>query len=124
MGKEAHPIILSGDFNSAADLSTTPTYAFFEAAGYVDGWPRSRPPEVGYTCCQAPDLLNPVSTLSERIDIIFSRDPFALRPATTVRADRVGASQSDRTKPSNLWPSDHAGVVEALRFHPDLLVGR
>lgn len=122
--EEARPVILTGDFNSAADLSTTPTYGLFVVAGYVDGWPRSLPPASGLTCCQAPDLLNPVSTLSQRIDIIFSRDPLSLRQATTVRAERVGASQSDRTTPSHLWPSDHAGVVEALRFRPSILVRR
>lgn len=41
-----------------------------------------------------------------------------------LRAEKVGASQSDRTAPSHLWPSDHAGVVEALRFHPSILVRR
>jgi hypothetical protein len=60
------------------------------------------------TCCQANDLLNPVSMFDRRIDYVFYRGDFAVRGA-----DVVGDDPADRTV-SGLWPSDHAFVVTTL----------
>lgn len=104
------PLILLGDFNSAADGSTTATYGLLTAAGLVDTWNAAHPGDPGPTCCQAADLLNPTSTLSERIDIVFTRGEF-----TVLDSEIVGEELDDRT-PAGLWPSDHAGVVSTLRL--------
>jgi endonuclease/exonuclease/phosphatase family metal-dependent hydrolase len=112
-------LIVVGDFNSSPEQKVTvvdgvtivPPYIQMTEAGFTDTWlvdPRVRP---GFTCCQAPDLRNPRSLLSERIDLIWSREP----PAAA-RVDRVGAQPSSRTLFTHLWPSDHAGVAARLQF--------
>jgi endonuclease/exonuclease/phosphatase family metal-dependent hydrolase len=103
------PLILLGDFNSAADGSTTATYGLLIAAGLVDTWAAAHPGHPGPTCCQAADLLNPASALSQRIDIVFTRGEFKV-----LDSEIVGAELDERT-PAGLWPSDHAGVVSTLR---------
>jgi endonuclease/exonuclease/phosphatase family metal-dependent hydrolase len=109
------PIIWVGDFNSNAEgtlatgvPSATATYASIIAAGYADAWSARHPSDPGFTCCQATNLLNPISTLSERVDLVFTRGPFHVGKASV-----VGAETSDWL-PSGLWPSDHAGVVVNL----------
>lgn len=105
------PIILVGDFNSPGDGSG-PTYSSVIAAGFDDAAVEAG---VGHlpTCCQAPNLLNPSSTLDQRIDFVLFRGPFEVQGAET-----VGASNADRT-PSGLWPSDHAGITATLELaHP------
>ena len=111
------PIIWVGDFNSDAEAaastgvpSATATYGSIIGAGYADAWSARHPSDPGFTCCQAPNLLNPTSTLSERVDLVFTRGPFHVG-----RASLVGAEPSDRL-PSRLWPSDHAGVVVNLEL--------
>jgi endonuclease/exonuclease/phosphatase family metal-dependent hydrolase len=98
------PLIITGDLNSPPDSTT---YKMFTDAGFHDVW-RIVGNEPGFTCCQAPDLLNPVSMLSERIDYILFKNgwkPF--------EAKLVGKSQIDRTN-TGLWPSDHAGLSATL----------
>jgi endonuclease/exonuclease/phosphatase family metal-dependent hydrolase len=115
---QAGPTIAVGDFNSGpADQRPAPIvspYRRFEAAGFLDSWAAGSPLARGFTCCQAADLRNPTSTLSERIDQIF-----VSRPAL-VRAVRLDGNQpATKTAPINgvrLWPSDHAGVAALLRF--------
>jgi len=70
------PVLLVGDFNSRADGTGTATYGRLIAAGFVDAWTRARPGEPGPTCCQAANLLNPTSALTERIDLALSRPGF------------------------------------------------
>lgn len=111
------PTVLLGDLNSAAGgVGATPgtatrTYCNLLAAGFTDAWAAHRGRGPGFTCCQAPNLLNPVSTLTQRIDYVLYRG----RGITAVSTHRVGASPADRT-PSGLWPSDHAGVRSVLRL--------
>jgi endonuclease/exonuclease/phosphatase family metal-dependent hydrolase len=105
------PVVLVGDFNSPGDGSGA-TYNNVIAAGFADA-----AVEAGVggspTCCQAADLLNPVSTLNSRIDFVLFRGAF-----TALGADVVGENPIDRT-PSGLWPSDHAGVAATLTLpHP------
>ncbi len=57
--------------------------------------------------CQNPDLLNPTSVLSHRIDLLVVRGAIGVEQARLVRADpeeRIGG----------LGPSDHAGGVAKL----------
>lgn len=105
------PVVLVGDFNSPDDGSGV-TYNDVIAAGFADA-----AVEAGVggtpTCCQAADLLNPVSTLNSRIDFVLFRGTFDV-----VGADIVGEDPADRTS-SGLWPSDHAGVAATLVLpHP------
>jgi len=117
LGQTTLPVVLVGDFNSSATpagLDATPTYGNLVAGGLVDAWAATQSGKTGYTCCQhVPDLLNPVSTLSERIDFVFVRG--SVRPE---QVERVGYEQEDRT-PSGLWPSDHAGVVARLTLRQE-----
>ena len=111
----ALPVIWVGDFNSNADgpnvdSFNTPTYGNLIAAGFEDAWRIENPDNPGFTCCQAADLLNPVSALSRRIDLVLFRGDFEVEDV-----DIVGEDLDDRT-PSGLWPSDHAGVVTTLEL--------
>jgi endonuclease/exonuclease/phosphatase family metal-dependent hydrolase len=102
------PVVLAGDFNSPGDGSGV-TYNDLIAAGFDDSVIEAGVAALP-TCCQANDLLNPISTLNSRIDFVLFRG--ALK---ALDADIVGNNPSDRT-PSGLWPSDHAGVVSKLRL--------
>jgi endonuclease/exonuclease/phosphatase family metal-dependent hydrolase len=120
LADEQGPVIALGDFNSAADGSTTPTYATLLAAGYLDAWSQARRHDPGYTCCQAADLRNPVSQLSERIDLILVKQPYAphaRKILADVDAVVLGDERWSRTR-SGLWPSDHAGVAAGFKL-PD-----
>jgi endonuclease/exonuclease/phosphatase family metal-dependent hydrolase len=125
--------IIVGDLNSSPEdepvtgilplpppcspTEVVPPYRQLIAAGYTDIWTLRRPPDPGFTCCQAPDLLNRRSTLDERIDFIFS----AVEPAKLRQARVVGDRISDKTRPPpRLWPSDHAGVLATIRFEGSL----
>ena len=119
------PVILTGDLNSDPDGGTTDTYAFFAGEGFVDAWTKGRPRGDGYTANQAADLLNTESQLFHRIDLVLYRDDFTAngRPFRgAVHAELLGEEQADRTA-SNLWPSDHAGVLARL-FPPPALASR
>lgn len=105
---EPLPVILVGDFNSAADGSKSASCGKFIGAGFADAWKETNALEAGFTCCHDNDLLNPASGLSERIDLIFFGGGFAAANARV-----VGDDPAART-PSGLWPSDHAGVVATL----------
>jgi endonuclease/exonuclease/phosphatase family metal-dependent hydrolase len=110
------PLIMVGDFNSAADGSQTPTYANLIGAGFQDVW--HRPGEPGYTCCHAEDLLNTAPELDQRLDVVFVRG-FRTSPEGSIgaRVQLVGDNITDRLT-SGLWPADHAGVVATLRLPP------
>ena len=103
------PVVLVGDFNSAPD-GLDPTYSLFVGSGFTDAWATSHPAEAGFTCCQSPSLLNPLSLLSSRIDFVLSRGIRDLHDAET-----LGEEPEDRTT-SGLWPSDHAGVAATLHI--------
>jgi endonuclease/exonuclease/phosphatase family metal-dependent hydrolase len=114
------PTVLLGDLNSAAGgvgaipgESDTPTYANMLAAGFTDAWTEVHHGAPGFSCCQAADLRNRKSTLTERVDYVLSR-----RGLTASAAARTGNEPADRT-PSGLWPSDHAGVWAVLQMNRD-----
>jgi hypothetical protein len=54
------PLIITGDLNSNATSSDTPTYSIFINEGFDDTW-RKVGNGPGFTCCQDADLLNDVS---------------------------------------------------------------
>ena len=98
--------LVAGDFNSAADGSSTPTYGLLTAQ-LRDAWSvRGRAP--GYTCCQEPTLTDPRRQFDERIDLIL------VHGAKPLAARRVGIRPFATTPPR--WASDHAGVVADVRL--------
>lgn len=104
-------VIATGDFNSAADGSTTTSYAQLTAPGrFRDAWDESALGS-GYTCCQNSTLTNFPSALDSRIDLILSR----ASARATGDAVVVGANPFQGVPP--LYPSDHAGVVATIRLN-------
>jgi endonuclease/exonuclease/phosphatase family metal-dependent hydrolase len=107
-GDTTFPVVFAGDFNAKANNpsdETFKTYRILIDAGFVDTWTQVHPSNPGFTCCQAPNLLNANSTLTDRIDLVLFRGALAVADVSL-----VGNQQTDRT-PSGLWPSDHAGVL-------------
>ena len=104
---ETLPVILLGDFNTPAPDGTA--YQILLSAGYVDVW-QTDAQGTGNTCCQDDDILNAVSDLSKRVDLIFLRNR---QPPTSVMTHIVGDTPSERLD-SGLWPSDHAGVIAQI----------
>jgi endonuclease/exonuclease/phosphatase family metal-dependent hydrolase len=115
------PTIVAGDHNSSPDdpitvvdgLVIVPPYRQFLAAGYADLWTLRPGKPPGFTCCELPDLSNPTSIASERIDLVF-----ASAAPLWVKANVTGTRPSDKTRPSRLWGSDHAGVAALMEFPP------
>jgi endonuclease/exonuclease/phosphatase family metal-dependent hydrolase len=113
-------IIATGDFNSAADGSTTTSYEQLTAPGrFRDAWDENQLGS-GWSCCQesntpplAPGALNnPVSTLKTRIDLILSRGAAF---SGGDEAELIGDTPFQAEPP--FWPSDHAGVVARVRLN-------
>jgi len=103
-------------------IVAVPPYQQYTAlARFTDIWTK-RPgamtgkgaPLVGFSCCQAEDLLNRKSELYERVDLILSLAP----PRKVQEARLLGESISDKTPPVSmgLWPSDHASVATRLQY--------
>jgi endonuclease/exonuclease/phosphatase family metal-dependent hydrolase len=99
LGMTAEPQLVVGDFNARP---TEPTYAEMLAAGFTDVGLFAG--AAGPTCCQSPDLDNPVSQLSNRFDYIFERGFSSIDGALL-----VGNTIFENVRP--LWASDHAGVI-------------
>ncbi|MFV0256975.1 MAG: endonuclease/exonuclease/phosphatase family protein [Acidimicrobiales bacterium] len=102
------PTVLVGDLNA---VPGTTAYRTITDAGYRDTWTMSRhwSGDDGATCCQAEDLLNPTSMLTQRIDHIFVSGLRLDRVSTTVVGD-----EADRRTPGGRWYSDHGAPVARL----------
>jgi endonuclease/exonuclease/phosphatase family metal-dependent hydrolase len=108
-GASRDAVIAVGDFNSAADGSSTDSYAVLTGV-LADAW-RVNPGDPGFTSGQNGTLSNATSLLDQRIDLILTRSS----RRTTVRALEahvVGDTPFQQAVPR--WPSDHAGVVATL----------
>jgi len=101
-------VIAVGDFNSAADGSTTTTYADLTKSYFDDAW--DNPIDPGYTCCQNGTLSNPISELGSAIDFVFTH-----AASRALNAVVIGDTPFQGMSP--FWPSDHAGVVATIRIH-------
>jgi endonuclease/exonuclease/phosphatase family metal-dependent hydrolase len=98
----AEPQLVVGDFNA---LPTDANHADMLGAGFIDV--AGALGALGATCCQAPDLDNPVSQASGRIDYVFERGFSSIESAFL-----VGDTPFEDVRPR--WPSDHAGVVATV----------
>lgn len=111
---DAKHVILTGDFNGEAG---TAMYGALAGASLLDTWAVLRPNDAGLSCCQAPDLLNAVSELHERIDLIWTRGFTTRSGELDGEIHLVSADPSARVENAFgqlIWPSDHAGVVAEL----------
>jgi endonuclease/exonuclease/phosphatase family metal-dependent hydrolase len=107
--KAGGAVIATGDFNSAADGSTTTTYADLTKSYFDDAW-NTNPGNPGLSCCQNSALTNPTSQLASRIDLVLTHGA-----AKNIDAKLIGNTPFQGTPP--FWPSDHAGVVATVRIH-------
>ncbi|MGB8650819.1 MAG: endonuclease/exonuclease/phosphatase family protein [Mycobacteriales bacterium] len=101
-------VLAVGDFNSAADGSTTTTYAGLTADYFKDAWAVNAG-DPGLSCCRDGFLADPTAQLTSRIDLVLTHAVHALS------AHLVGTAPFEATPP--LWPSDHAGLVATVRVH-------
>lgn len=104
-------LIVTGDFNSAADGSNTATYANLVSSGLTDSWTAANGADPGLTCCQNSTLSNTVADFDKRIDLILGRRVFDF-----VSARVVDDQPLNDTGTIPVWPSDHAGVVARMRL--------
>lgn len=110
------PAVLLGDYN---DVPGSPFYGVVTGAGFEDSWAAMRPGVRGLTCCHLPDLSDPVSNFTQRIDYIFARGLAGPDGQLQGRLSIVGDQPADRvTGPAHpIWASDHAGVVAEFLIH-------
>jgi endonuclease/exonuclease/phosphatase (EEP) superfamily protein YafD len=105
-------VIAAGDYNSAADGSTTATYGNLIASGLIDSWSVVHPGNPGLTCCHDQNLLEATANFDSRIDLLLSKGP--IRP---LESTIVGSRYTPLATGLATWPSDHAGVVTTFRLH-------
>lgn len=108
-GADLAPIFTPGDIH--ANGTGTATYGNLIAAGFEDTWSVPVYGD-GFTSNQDADLLNPYSSLIERIDLILMKN---MDKWKVVEDALVGEDQSDRTY-SRLWTSDHAGIIAKFKL--------
>ncbi len=104
------PVVVAMDSNSKANPPAdpfTPAYTNFLVNGFKDVWTEAQGQDTGPTCCQDPSLLNPVSLVTQRVDLILLHGNIDAGEVTL-----FGGHKSDRT--SGLWPSDHLGVAAGI----------
>jgi endonuclease/exonuclease/phosphatase family metal-dependent hydrolase len=105
------PVVIAMDSNAQAfPPPQDPAYLDFVAAGYDDAWAEIFPNQPGLTCCQAQFVNNPVSQLTQRIDLILTLGEIDAQAIAL-----FGADQASKTA-GGLWPSDHAGVAARLQL--------
>lgn len=119
IGGQPDPIILVGDFNTAANPGApaeehTATYGMLLGAGFTDVWDRGNKPESGLTCCHDELLVNESVALHTRKDLILLNQGLG-RMVGAVQARVVGDDPAVRAD-YGLWPSDHAGVFATIHL--------
>lgn len=112
LGADAR-IVLMGDLN---DTPGSPMYDVLNGNGFTDTWAALHPGAEGLTCCHASDLSDQVARFNQRIDYIFTRG-IADGGKLSGQVDQFGNVPADRLAgPAyRIWPSDHAGLLAALR---------
>ena len=109
------PVVIAGDFNSAANESAPPstktaTYGTLLSAGFQDAWTDAHPDDEGLTCCHDASLVNPVVSFDQRLDLVLTRGFGRAGSGAVVGEELVDFAVTNR------WPSDHAGLVMAVRL--------
>jgi endonuclease/exonuclease/phosphatase family metal-dependent hydrolase len=120
------PVILACDCNSDPATTTlrpgdgvprNAAYQRLTGAGYADQW-SSLGPEAGsgFTALLSETVDDPnAAGLNRRVDLVLARGTEQV-PVTAVRGALTGHQPSVRDPGTNLWPSDHAGVIIELRL--------
>jgi endonuclease/exonuclease/phosphatase family metal-dependent hydrolase len=103
------PILLLGDLNSDPGEAS---YVLVDTR-FDDVWPAARGSDVGYTCCQAGDLMNADSIAANRIDLVWKLGRFRV-----TQAEVRGADPATGRTPDGLWASDHFGVSAHVELVP------
>ena len=109
-----HAVIMAADFNASASNTSSPsnlTYKLLVRGGtngkFTDAWKQLHPTDSGFTCCQAADLGNRRSLLSQRIDLVLYRGPIQ-----AVKASLLAGNLPTDLPP--FWASDHAALEATL----------
>ncbi len=107
-------VVMMGDFN---DVPGSLMHQVVTGAGFTDVWAALHPGAQGLTCCHVADLSDPVAHFDQRIDYVFTRGIAGPEGKLFGQIDRFGNVPADRLAgPEHpIWPSDHAGVLAALR---------
>ena len=107
-------VVVMGDLN---DLPGSPMYGVLTGSGYTDTWSAMRPGVAGLTCCHLADLSDQVANFDQRIDYIWTRGFDGDHGTIQGTVDRFGDVPGDRLAgPAySIWPSDHAGLVAAVK---------
>jgi hypothetical protein len=107
-------VVLMGDLN---DKPGSPMYNLLQSAGFTDTWSAIHPDAPGLTCCHASDLSDGVANFDQRIDYVFTRGFTRAGGKLFGQVDRFGEVPADRLDgPAyRIWPSDHVGLIAALR---------
>ena len=107
-------VILLGDLN---DRPGSPMYSVLSGSGYTDTWAALRSGATGLTCCHLADLSDAIADFDQRIDYVFTRGFGQGDGKLFGQIDRFGDVPADKLAgpASRIWPSDHAGLVAALR---------
>src|SRR5258706_2353179 len=109
-------VVLMGDLN---DTPGSPMYGVLASSGFTDTWTAMHPRAAAdsLTCWHVADLSDQVANFDQRIDYIWTRG--VARDHGTIQGsiDRFGNVPADRLAGAAypIWPSDHAGLVVALR---------
>jgi endonuclease/exonuclease/phosphatase family metal-dependent hydrolase len=117
---DRHPVVLTGDFNTREG---SPVYAAVATRGFVDTFRAANLAAGGFTSSQ--DITAAAATVRSRIDYVFARGAVCTsrHGARTGALPEVTSSAVLGDAPSPvgagfLWPSDHYGVVSALKPFP------
>lgn len=102
--------IVLGDLNDGPE---SPMHDVLARAGFADVWKTLRPGLSGFTCCELADLSNDKPVLDRRFDYVWTRGRSNLKG----EIKRIGAEPLDKIlgPAFKIWPSDHAGLVAALK---------
>jgi len=119
LGTQTLPVVLVGDFNSAAnpgapDELHTATYPMLLDAGFTDLWDRGNKPESGLTALHDEMLTNESVSFTCRGDLILL-DQGLGRMVGAAQMEVTGTDPTIRAT-YGLWPSDHAGVFGVLHL--------
>ncbi len=114
LSTEDYPIILAGDFNSGPVYHPASYNTIYPALS--DSWYDINSTDNGFTCCYSADLTG--GTLTSRIDIIFYLNPDAISisPDDSIITQLDNNEKVIRTDETNIWSSDHAGIVTGFSF--------